>query len=122
MKYFFDSYALVEVIRADPHYAEFMEEPVITSATNLAEVLYYALRTGQEKAYETAMQRLNPDLLDTNRRDWENAARIKFEYREKKLSLVDGLGYVLAEKNRLQFLTGDRQFEKMQNVKWVPTK
>ncbi|HLD76229.1 MAG TPA: PIN domain-containing protein [Candidatus Norongarragalinales archaeon] len=110
------------MIRADPHYAEFMEEPVITSATNLAEVLYYALRTGQEKAYETAMQRLNPDLLDTNRRDWENAARIKFEYREKKLSLVDGLGYVLAEKNRLQFLTGDRQFEKMQNVKWVPTK
>ncbi|MEK6852302.1 MAG: PIN domain-containing protein, partial [Nanoarchaeota archaeon] len=42
MKYFFDTYAIIEIIKENPNYNRFKDEEIITSILNLGE-LYYAL-------------------------------------------------------------------------------
>ena len=38
---------------------------------------------------------------------------------KQNLSYVDCIGYIIAKKMNIQFLTGDKQFEEMANVKFV---
>ena len=45
--------------------------------------------------------------------------RIQERKNEKKLSLIDCLGYVIAKSLGMRFLTGDREFEGMANVEFV---
>ena len=47
------------------------------------------------------------------------ASQMKFRYKKESLSFTDCLGYVLAKKNHLKFLTGDNQFEHKENVEFV---
>lgn len=119
MHYFFDAYALIELIRGNPSYSRFKEEIAVTSAPQVAEVLYYALRTGQTSEFKLALQKMRPEMLSAALSDWEEAASMKFSNKDKHMSLIDCLGYGLARRNYLKFLTGDRQFEGMANVEFV---
>ena len=119
MHFFFDAYALIEVIRGNASYSRFKEETVITSAPQVSEAFYYALRTGQTSEFKLALQKMRPELLGATLQDWEEAASMKFAYKSKRLSLIDCLGYGLARKNYLKFLTGDKEFEVMANVEFV---
>ncbi len=119
MRYFFDSYAIVEIIQSNPNYASYAEEPVVTTKANLAEVYFFALRTGQTEAYRTALNRMRPELLEATQSDWENAADFRYAMRGKRVSLIDGLGYRLAQKHGLKFLTGDKEIEKLADVQFV---
>ena len=41
------------------------------------------------------------------------------EHYKQNISYVDCLGYIIARKMKIPFLTGDRQFEGMDNVEFV---
>ena len=42
-----------------------------------------------------------------------------FKTMHKKLSIPDAVGYTIAKKHGVKFLTGDRDFENMENVEFV---
>lgn len=119
MNYFFDSYAIIEIFQGNPAYLVYGNEPVITTAANLAEVKQCMLRKGQAEAYRPAIHKLNPEILDAALNDWETAADFRFSQRGKRISLIDALGYRLAQKHGLRFLTGDSKFEKLPDVEFV---
>jgi len=119
MAYYFDSYALIEILRNNPAFSRFGEERVITSQANLAEVLYYALRTGNEGVYAAMLRKWRPELITPALADWESAARARFDNRKKNMSYVDCLSYALAEKHGLTFFTGGAAFKGMRNVEHV---
>ncbi|OIO25857.1 hypothetical protein AUJ14_03120 [Candidatus Micrarchaeota archaeon CG1_02_55_22] len=117
--YFFDSYAIVEMMKANPAYERFRKERVYTTIANLAEVYYYSLRAAQVSSYRAMVMRLKPEFLQPSLADWEAAAQFKYENRDKRLSYVDCLGHSLAGKHGLTFLTGDAAFKGMRNVEHV---
>lgn len=43
----------------------------------------------------------------------------KKEQKRKDLSYADCIGYTYAKRHGMKFLTGDRQFERMQNVEYA---
>ena len=45
--------------------------------------------------------------------------KFKYEYRKKKISFFDAVGYVYARENNFKFVTGDKEFEKMKNVEFI---
>lgn len=47
------------------------------------------------------------------------AMKFKFENKTKNLSFIDCAGYVIANENRLIFLTGDKGFEDVSDVEFV---
>lgn len=45
--------------------------------------------------------------------------RLKMKKKKKALSYVDALGYTIATRMKIRFLTGDNAFEKVPNVEYV---
>ena len=47
------------------------------------------------------------------------ASKFKLKYVKKCLSYADCLGYIIALKNDMKFLTGDKEFENLENVEFI---
>ena len=117
--YFFDSYAIIELIKGNTKYEFVKDYIIITGVMNIAEVFYALLLELKEEKVNNIMKKLNLQLIGI---DSEIAIKTaKFRYKNKKLSLsyIDCVGYLLAKENNLIFLTGDKGFENMENVKFV---
>lgn len=118
--YFCDTYALIEISRGSPAYARYLGEPMTTSPVNLAEFYYKGLQSRKpqkelnalvESFYPQAIQVLEPG-------DIRAVAALKAA--EPDLSLADCIGYHLARKHGMKFLTGDRAFRNKPEVEFVP--
>ena len=48
-----------------------------------------------------------------------DAMKFRLHHKKKKFSYADSIGYVLAKKNNLVFLTSDKEFRGMENVEFV---
>ena len=118
--HFFDSYAIIELFDGNPNYRKYAEEPLVTSVMNLAEVHYYYLKYGNEKGFFRLLSGMPLELLEISPRIVYNAMRFRYEHRKKKLSMIDCVGYSLAQTNNFVFLTGDKEFKDHPNVEWVP--
>ena len=86
--------------------------------------LAYALTRdyGREKAVEVLkIVRAFVTIVQTTDEDYAEASalRIELKKQDKNLSLIDALGYVLAKRLRILFLTGDREFKDLDNVEYI---
>jgi predicted nucleic acid-binding protein len=121
MRYFFDTYALLEIFYGNERYRKYLDEEVITMKLNLMEIYYHLLR---EEGEDVANQYYDETLeyaIDFDDRDIKESMRfrLKMKKEKKNLSYVDALGYAIAEKLGIKFLTGDKAFEGMDNVEYV---
>ena len=119
MGYFFDSYAIIELINQNEDYVKFSSELVITNALNLAEVHYHFLKEHNKQTADFWIRQFNFELLDITKDIAIKGSSFKFENKKKKLSYADCIGYVTAIEYNLKFLTGDNQFEHLEDVKFV---
>lgn len=119
MGYFFDSYAIIELINQNENYVKFSSEPIITNALHLAEVHYHFLKEHNKQTADFWIRQLNFELLDITTDIAIKGSSFKFENKKKKLSYADCIGYVTAIEYNLKFLTGDNQFEHLGDVEFV---
>ena len=118
-KYFFDTYAIIEVIKNNPSYQKYMEEDLLTGVLNYAEFYYWYLKN-KEKAQSIGwFRKIRDELLKLEVRDVIEGMKIRFENIKRKLSFVDCVGYAMARRRNLLFLTGDPGFRGMPDVEFV---
>ncbi len=117
--YFFDSYAIIELIKGNEKYNFVKESIIITSAMNLAEVYYAILIEEGRIIADKIIKSLNLELIEISSEIAIKSALFRFENKKSKLSYIDCTGYILAKENDLLFLTGDKEFEFMTNVEFV---
>ena len=117
--YFFDTYAIIELIKGNPNYEFVKDNIIITGIMNIAEVYYALLLENSEDFADSIMKKLNLQVVDLNQEAAIKAA--KFKYKNKKLSLsyIDCVGYTLSKENNLIFLTGDEGFKNIGDVKLI---
>ncbi|MBI5035765.1 hypothetical protein HZC09_00325 [Candidatus Micrarchaeota archaeon] len=116
--YFFDTYATIELIDGNPAYAPYKDAAPAFTKLNLFEVYFYLLRTFGIDAADKFNSH-NYDLaLDFGPEVIREAAQLKFQV-NRNISMTDAIGYVIAGKLGLRFLTGDKQFEDLPNVEFV---
>ncbi|MBS3123221.1 PIN domain-containing protein [Candidatus Woesearchaeota archaeon] len=118
-EYFFDSYALIEIIKGNPKYFKYNEKAVVITWLNLVEVVYSTfLDHGEEKAKD--IYNKFKDCVENF--DWAitlKALKLKQKYKKRNLSYADCLGYAFADERGLLFLTGDEGFKDLDNVEFV---
>ena len=116
-----DTYALVEILRGNPAYKSYTR--LVTSEFNLLELAYAVTRDyGEDIALQVLDEvRKNIVIIYPDDRDYVEAALFKISQRRagRNVSLVDALGYVLAKKIGVPFLTGDKAFKGLENVEYV---
>ncbi len=121
MKYFFDTYALFEIFFGNENYSKYLDSEVVTTRLNLMEIYYHLLRDyGEEVAekYYDETIGYSIEFTDNNIKD-AMKFRLKMKKKKKALSYVDALGYIIAKRMSIRFLTGDAAFEDVANVEYV---
>jgi predicted nucleic acid-binding protein len=118
-KYFFDTYALIELIKGNPNYEFIKDNVIITSPMNIAELYYSLLLENNKEFADKIINSFNFELIEITSKIAIKSSLFRFQNKKLKLSYIDCMGYILALKNNLLFLTGDKGFENLENVEYV---
>jgi predicted nucleic acid-binding protein len=117
--FFFDTYALIEIIHGNSNYAKYRNTKIITSKMNLMELHYRILCIYGNEYAETAYQKFLKFVVEIPDEVIKKANKFKYLNKKRKLSYIDCVGYVLAKVHNVKFLTGDKEFKDMPNVEFV---
>ena len=115
--YFYDTYALLEMVRGNSAYEKFWNFKAICILNNLFELHQSLLKQFNKKTADYWMDKFA--ILEVKTEDIIRASDFRQKYRKEKLSMTDCMGYVIAKRNNLIFLTGDETFEDKENVEFV---
>ena len=115
--FFFDTYAFFEVINGNPNYKPYTEAKVITTVFNLAELNYNLKKEKDKKIVDDYTDKYSKFVVEVSIEDIKRA--MDFKTMHRKLSIPDAIGYIIAKKHDVKFLTGDKDFEDMENVEFV---
>lgn len=118
--YFFDSYALFEISAGNPAYQRFVRRvAIVTTRFNLIELHYGLLKAvGKDKAAEI-FEDFRDYVVEINDGIIFEANEFRLANKKKNFSYVDCVGYIIAKRLGIPFLTGDQAFEGMDNVDFV---
>lgn len=118
--YYFDTYAWIEIARANPNYKDYMVgAKALTHKLNLMELAFFLKREGRDNEIAQTFTELVKLHKEASDEAFLKAAGLKFLYRKRKLSYIDCLGYFIAMENGAKFLTGDEKFKDLDGVEFV---
>jgi len=118
-QYFYDTYAIMELVQGNPAYERFKGMPVVVTKLNLFELYHRLLREKNEVFAREIFEEFENTVMDFDRTVIMDAAVLKLQHQKRKLSMTDCIGYIFALRNGLKFLTGDKQFADLPNVEFV---
>ena len=122
-RFFADTYAIIEILKGNENYKPYADSDLITTEFNLLEVSYALVRDfGKDGALEMlALIRESVSIVEVEDEDYVEASNYRLNSKKlgKNLSLVDCLGYVVAKRVGIKFLTGDNEFEGVENVEFI---
>ncbi len=115
--YFFDTYAFFEVIYGNPKYKKFEDAEFLTTIFNLAELNLGLKRDFSEIVADYYLDIYWGNLIGVTIDDIKKATSLKRKY--NKLSIPDAVGYTIAKRLHIKFLTGDEEFKNLENVEFI---
>lgn len=119
MNYFFDTYALVEIVKGNKEYEKYVMNSFPTTTLNLTEFYFYLLSNlTEEKASET-LKKFDFSFIEINEGVAKEAAKFRKANYKRKLSYADCIGYIIAKNMGFKFFTGEDFFENLENVEFV---
>ena len=119
MKYFWDSYAIIEAVSGNSNYAKFLGQEICITIFNLAEIYYSAINNLNEDKANEIYEKYSLFVAEISDEILKEAMKFRKENKKKNLSYTDCIGYVYAMKSNMVFLTGDKEFQGMKNVEFV---
>ncbi len=115
--YFFDTYALFEIVRGNEKYAPYSMSQGITTLFNIAEFNY---NLKKERPPEEANRLSDAFRSNTVKVLWEDVKKaMDLKTKHRDLSIPEAIGYTVAKRMGVKFLTGDEDFKKFGNVEFV---
>ncbi len=118
-KIFFDTYAIIEIIKGNENYKKYRDFGIIVTKLNLFELYYNLAREYGEKKAREELLKNSVFAVDFDNNIIENAAKLKYIFKKQHMSMADCIGYIKAKELGVKFLTGDRQFEFLPDVEFV---
>ncbi|MFO8016804.1 MAG: PIN domain-containing protein [Candidatus Woesearchaeota archaeon] len=119
MKYFLDTYALVEITKGNRNFENYLDSDAVTFHLNLAELYSSVLSDFDRKTADYFFRIFSRLAIDMPPDIIPKAIQFRKKHNKKNLSYADCLGYIFALENNRRFLTGDKEFRNMENVEFV---
>ena len=115
--YFFDTYAIFRIIEGNPNYEKYSSCNIITTIFNLAELNYNLKKDMSKEKADNYTKNYYGSIVEVILDDIKSAMDLKTKHRD--LSIPDVIGYVVAKRHNVKFLTGDEDFKNLDNVEFV---
>lgn len=127
MRFVIDSYAWIEYFKASAKGSkakkiiERRENELFTLDICLAEIKFWALQDEIDFQKIGKIIRVNSSIVESNSKDWTDAAQTKFEKRKryKNFGLVDALLLVKQKQLNAIIVTGDKHFKENKNTEFI---
>ena len=117
--YFFDTYAIIEILKGNPTYSKYKGCNPMVSGFNLAELHLQIAREFGEETADSILGEYSKCVIDFNLDDIKETTKMKIKHAKRKFSIPDSIGYVIAKRLGIKFLTGDDAFRGMDSVEFV---
>ncbi len=108
----------MEIIEGSKQYNSYLDAEIIINNFTFAELCYNLLKDKRlnpesyTKKYAKHIVSVAPDWI-------EEAMKFRFSWKDRKVSIPDCIGYVMAKKLGVKFLTGDKEFRNLENIEFV---
>lgn len=119
VEYFFDSYAIVELVKSNPNYSKYLNEVPTFTIFNLAEIYWSILRDFNEKEANEVYEEIKTFVIGIEDDILKEAVKFRLKNKKRNLSYADCIGYITSQRYNLLFLTGDKEFEGIKGVEFV---
>ena len=119
VNYFFDTYAIIEILKQNENYGLYKGKDVTLTIFNLAELYYSSLNDYGEVKANIIYEEYKKTVVEVDDDTFKEAIRFRKEHKKKDLSYTDCIGYIYSKRNNLKFLTGDSKFEFLPFVEFV---
>lgn len=119
INYFFDSYAIIEMLKMSLTYEKYRDEKITITLLNLLEITYFLLLSHGEQTAMQIFSRFKEFVVDVPDEIIIETVKFRAEHKRKSLSYADCLGYCYAKHFKLLFLTGDDAFKGMPYVEFM---
>lgn len=120
--FFADSYAIIEILKGNGNYRPYQEVTLVATEFNICEVAFAVCRDYPHKTH-TVMKQVRKMIIlkPTTDEDYCCGAAMRRATTSagRKLSTIDCVGYSVARRLQIPFLTGDREFEEIDDVEFV---
>ncbi len=117
--HFFDTYALWELIKGNSSYEKYSQEKIFCSIFNIYEFYTTLRKDFDEKTARKFMNVLEDCNVEITIGNVIEAIEMKKKNNKLNFSFIDCLGYIKAKELRIMFLTGNKEFQGMDNVEFV---
>jgi len=117
-KYFFDAYAIIEIIKGNSNYEPYLDAEIIINNFTFAELCYCWFKDKNNGA-DSYCKKYSKHIVSVMPEWIEEAMKFRLKWKDRKVSVPDCIGYIMAKRLGVKFLTGDKEFENMENVELV---
>jgi predicted nucleic-acid-binding protein len=114
----FDTYAISEILKGNNNYKPYIDKKIIINNFIFAEICYYLIREKYADA-EEYMDRYSKFIASINPLIIKKAMKFRYLNKNKNLSMADCISYIMSKEFGIKFLTGDKEFENLENVEFV---
>ena len=113
-----DTYALVEISEANPHFSAYLQEDIVVPDLILAEFYALLLRRFGKQTAQYWQRKIEPYAKSVALPILIEAMEFREGHRKENISFFDAVGYTYSLKNNCLFVTGDREFKNLKNVEF----
>lgn len=114
----YDTYALIEIMNKNPGYEKYtLLKPIINDFI-FAEFCYNLFKDNVKNS-ENHINEIKPAIVHVDTETIKEAMQFRLEWKKRKVSMTDCIGYYMAKKLDIKFLTGDKEFEGLDGVEFV---
>lgn len=118
-KFFFDTYAMVELLDGNKNYEPYKKSEVTITLFNLSEIYYHSLLEYLPEEAEEIYSKYKESLVEVDDETLKEAMKFRKKHKKQRISYTDSIGYIYAKRHNMKFLTGDKEFEGFDNVEFV---
>jgi predicted nucleic acid-binding protein len=118
-KYVFDTYAIFEILRGNPNYKEFSEDSEIIINNFIFAELGYTLYREKEKSASEIIAKYSKYIYSVKPEWIDEAMKFRLNWKDRGVSITDCVSYIMSKHLGIKFLTGDKEFEGVENVEFV---
>lgn len=114
-----DTYALVEIHDGNPKASGLLNEDAVITDLTVAEFYGHLYRKHGAATADYWHRKLSFLCKPVKREIMVKAMKLRIENRKQNLSFFDCAGYIFAIENGMAFVTGDKEFKKMEGVEFL---
>lgn len=118
--FFYDSYAVIEYLRDNPTFRPYFEDHTgVLTFLNILEIYYSVLNEAGKDRADIVLEMLFQLRIEPTKEIIKKVMTFRMENKKQDLSYADCLGYIIAQEQKILFLTGDSKFRDVKGVAFV---